>query len=161
MGFEYGSQILFALAERLGGLPGVAILSGFLIGAAYALLARLLLRRRVDPFLAYLSTMLAALIGAGHWLARPHLVSFVAVVILLELLERGPQGVRIRSIVPFVGLFAVWANLHGGFIYGWMMIAVYLAGSLGELLMSSDRAEWMARPATMPPPWLPRSWRRC
>lgn len=145
VGFEYGSQILLALAERVGGLPGVAILCGLLIGAAYALLARFLLRRGVDPFLAYLTTMLAALIGSGHWLARPHLVSFVAVVILLGLLERRPQGPAIKAIVPFAALFAVWANLHGGFIYGWMMIAVYLAGSLGELLVGSDRAEWMAR----------------
>src|SRR5215212_953728 len=48
VGFEYGSQLLYALAERLGGLPAVAILAGLLIATTYSLLVRFLLQRRVD-----------------------------------------------------------------------------------------------------------------
>src|SRR3954454_15895540 len=114
LGFEYGSQVLYALAERVGGLAGVAILAGLLVGLTYALLAGFLLRRGVDPLLAYLTTILAALVGAGHWLARPHLFSFVAVVLLLDLLEGAPR----RQFLPFAALFAIWANIHGGFVYG-------------------------------------------
>src|SRR6266545_4628404 len=113
VGFEYGSQIIYALAERVGGLAGVAILAGLLVGLAYALLARLLLRRGVDPLLAYLTTILAALVGAGHWLARPHLFSFVAVVLLLDRLEQPPG----KAFLRFAALFAIWGNLHGGFVY--------------------------------------------
>jgi hypothetical protein len=141
VGFEYGSQILYALAERLGGLPGVAILAGLLVGLTYALLTRFLLARGVDPLLAYLTTVLAALVGAGHWLARPHLFSFVAVMLLLELLERAPR----KPFLPFAALFAIWANIHGGFVYGWILIGLYLAGSIGELLLGSDRPGWAAR----------------
>jgi hypothetical protein len=141
LGFEYGSQIIYALAERVGGLAGVAILAGLLIGLTYALLARFLLRRGVDPLLAYLATILAALVGAGHWLARPHLFSFLAVVVLLDLLERTPG----KAVLRFAALFAVWANIHGGFVYGWTLIALYLAGSLGEALLGDDRPTWMAR----------------
>jgi hypothetical protein len=90
LGFEYGSQIVYALAERAAGLPGVAVLAGLLIALSYALLARLLLDRGVDPLLAYLAVAIAAALGAGHWLARPHLFSFVAVVLLLWVLERRP-----------------------------------------------------------------------
>ena len=43
VGFEYGSQILYALVERFGGLPAVAVLAGLLIGSTYALLLRLYL----------------------------------------------------------------------------------------------------------------------
>jgi hypothetical protein len=141
VGFEYGSQVLYSLAERLGGLPGVAILAGLLVGLTYALLARFLLKRGVDPLLAYLTTVMAALAGAGHWLARPHLFSFVAVMLLLELLERAPR----KPFLPFAALFAIWANIHGGFVYGWILTGLYLAGSIGELLLGSDRAEWAAR----------------
>jgi hypothetical protein len=42
-------------------------------------------------------------------------------------------------------LFALWANLHGGFVYGWILIGMYLVGSLGELLWSDDRAAWRER----------------
>jgi hypothetical protein len=141
LGFEYGSQIIYALAERVGGLAGVAILAGLLVGLTYALVARFLLRRGVDPLLAYLTTILAALVGAGHWLARPHLFSFVAVVLLLELLERAPG----KATLPFAALFAIWANIHGGFVYGWIVIGLYLAGSVGEVFLGHDRGAWNAR----------------
>src|SRR5215216_3294211 len=52
VGFEYGSQLIYALAERLGGLPGVAVLAGILIALTYGLLTAFLLRRGVDPLLA-------------------------------------------------------------------------------------------------------------
>jgi hypothetical protein len=139
--FEYGSQVIYALAERIGGVAGVAILAGLLIGLTYALLARFLLRRGVEPLLAYLTTILAALVGAGHWLARPHLFTFVAVVLLMELLERAPR----RPLLPFAALFGIWANIHGGFVYGWILIGLYLVGSVGEVLLSGERAAWEAR----------------
>src|SRR5215204_3789097 len=44
VGFEYGSQLIFALAERVGGLPAVATLAGLLIALTYALLTVFLLR---------------------------------------------------------------------------------------------------------------------
>ena len=141
VGFEYGSQLLYALAERVGGLPAVAILAGLLIGLTYALLTRFLLQRGVDPLLACITVGLAAALGAGHWTARPHLFSFVAVVLLLGMLE----GRRARPIVACAALFVVWANLHGGFVYGWILIGVYLVGSLGELLWSDDREVWRER----------------
>jgi hypothetical protein len=140
LGFEYGSQLIYALAERVGGLAGVAVFAGLLIGLTYALLMRFLLRRGVEPLLAYLTTILAALVGAGQWLARPHLFSLVGVLLLLELLEREPR----RSFAPFACLFAVWANIHGGFVFGWILIASYLAGSLAEVVWKRSRA-WLAR----------------
>jgi hypothetical protein len=141
VGFEYGSQLVYALAERVGGLPAVAVLAGLLIALAYALLTRFLLQRGVDPLLAGLTVGLAAALGAGHWSARPHLFSFVAIVLLLGMLE----GKRRTSILSCAALFVVWANLHGGFVYGWILIGLYLVGSLGEILWDDDRAFWGER----------------
>lgn len=144
LGFEYGSQIIYAVAERFAGLAGVAILAGLLIGLTYALLARFLLRRGVEPFLAYLTAILAALVGAGQWLARPHLFSFVGVLLLLELLEAEPRR-PLHSFASLAALFAIWANIHGGFVYGWILIGVYLVGSLGEVLWKADTSAWLRR----------------
>src|ERR687897_1185534 len=87
VGFEYGSQLLYALAERLGGLPAVAVLAGLLVALTYALLTGFLLKRGVDPLLTSLTVGLSIVLGVEHWTARPHLFSFLAVVILLGLLE--------------------------------------------------------------------------
>ena len=141
IGFEYGSQLLYALAERIGGLPGIAILAGLLIALTYMLLTRFLLRRGVDPLLACLTVALAIALGADHWTARPHLFSSLAVVVLLSILEGGTRRPALAGAV----LFVIWANLHGGFVYGWILIALYLAGSLGELLWGTDRAVWHER----------------
>jgi hypothetical protein len=137
VGIEYGSQLLYAIAEKVGGLPGVAVLAGLLIGATYALLAKLLLSMEVDPLLAYATVAFAAVLGVGHWTARPHLFSYVALVLLMGLLER-----RSRLSLPLTCvLFFVWVNVHGGFIYGWILIGVYLAGCAAELMLDRQHQE--------------------
>jgi hypothetical protein len=139
--FEYGSQLLYGLAERVGGLPAVAILAGLLIALTYALLTRLLLRRGVDPLLACLTVGMAVALGVEHWTARPHLFTFLAVIILLGMLECQPR----KPVVGCAALFVVWANVHGGFVYGWILIALYLIGSLAELVWNDDHALWKRR----------------
>ncbi len=145
IGFEYGSQLVYALAERAGGLPAIAILAGLLIALTYTLLTRFLLSHRVDPLLACLTVGLAIALGSEHWTARPHLFSILAVVILLAMLERGSR--RAVALTTAM-LFVVWANLHGGFVYGWVLIVVYLGGSLGEVFWGDERALWSERVRT-------------
>jgi hypothetical protein len=141
LGFEYGSQLVYALAWKAGGIAAVTVLVGLLIASVYALLAWLLLRLNVEPLLAYIVTLGAAALGAGHWVARPHLFSFLATVLLLWLLER-PRPAPVWLFVPF---FAVWANLHGGFVFGAMLLTVWLAGTVAEWLASGRDSRWLPR----------------
>jgi len=138
--FEWLSEVLYATVYRLGGLAGVAIFAGLLLAFTYALVARFLLKRGVDPFLAYAIGTVAAILGGLHWLARPHLVTFLAVVVLLFLLER-ERPVRLWV---YAVLFAIWANLHGGFSFGLVLIGIYLVGALAEAASATDRAHWLA-----------------
>ena len=139
--FEWGSEVLYDLAFRAGGLAGVAVLAGLLLALTYALVVRFLLRRQVEPLLAYLTAMGAALLGASHWVARPHLITLLLVVILLELVERDDR----RSLWWYVPFFSVWANLHGGFTYGLTLIGLYLAGDLAEWIFGGRQPAWLAR----------------
>jgi hypothetical protein len=149
VGFEYGSQVIYALVHRAAELAGVAIFAGLLIAAAYALLARFLLSRGTDPLLTYLTTVAAAVLGAFHWAARPHLFTLVAVVVLMFLLEstvdsrqsttaRQPLTVDRRPLWA-LPLFAIWANLHGGFVFGLVLIGIYFTGHLLEYVLNNDR----------------------
>jgi hypothetical protein len=139
--FEWGSEVLYAAAHAAGGLAAVAVLAGLLLALTYALLVRFLVRQGVDPLLAYLATMVSALLGASHWLARPHLFTMLFVIVLLPMLEDARPRTR-RWCLP---LFAVWANLHGGFSYGLVLIGLYLAGDLLELGLSDDPVRWRTR----------------
>jgi len=141
LAFEYGSELLYAGAYRLAGLAGVAVLAGLVLALTYALIARFLIRRGGDPFLAYLVSMAAAVLSAAHWLARPHLFTLLLVVLLLELLHYGGR----RALPLYALLFVVWANLHGGFSFGCILIALYAAGEAIEGRLSADPAPWYVR----------------
>jgi hypothetical protein len=140
--FEWGSEVLYAAAYRAAGLAGVAVFAGLVLALTYALLARFMIRRGGDPLLAYLTSMTAAVLSAGHWLARPHLFTMLAVVVLLVLIEQRGR----RSLWLYVPFFLVWANLHGGFFYGCVVLVLYASGELLEAWLATDaRAEWLAR----------------
>lgn len=135
VGFEYGMQVVMALAHRIAGLAGITILGSLLIGAAYGLLARFLVKRGVDPRLAFVVTVAAALLGMWHWVARPHLVTFIAIVLLLDLLERERPAPRWAFALLFFG----WVNLHGGWVYGLALIGIYFVGRVAEASLAAGR----------------------
>lgn len=135
LAFEWGSEVAYAAAERLGGLALVAVLAGLLLALTFTLVARFLVRRGGDPFLAYLVSTAVAVLTAGHWLARPHLFTLLFVILLLDLLDRD----RPASLWLYPLLFAVWANFHGGFSYGFILIGAYLAGDLLEARHAENR----------------------
>jgi hypothetical protein len=140
--FEYGSELAYAAAYKAAGLAGVAVLAGLLLALTYALVARFLVRRGGDPLLAYFVSMAAAVLSAAHWLARPHLFTLLLVVVLLELLQHTTR----RALLAYVPLFVLWANLHGGFSFGCILIAAYALGeALEALLGGPDRQTWVAR----------------
>lgn len=139
--FEYGSQLIYALVFKVGGLAGVSVLAGTLIGATYALLARFLLRRGVDPLVTILTIGSAAVLGFVHWIARPHLFSWVAIVLLLGLVE----SERRPRIWVYPLFFALWANVHGGWLYGIAVLGLYLAGHAVEYWwFGRSEREWAA-----------------
>lgn len=139
LAFEWLSEVIYATAERVGGLALVAVLASLLLALTFTLVARFLIRRGVDPLFAYLVSMAAAVLTGSHWLARPHLFTLLAVVILLGLLERAEPP----RLGWFALLFIVWANLHGGFVYGFILIGAYLVGDLLEAHLGDDRAFWI------------------
>ena len=141
--YEWGSEILFALADRIGGLPGVVIFTGLIVAATYALVTHFLRSRGVDPLLALGAGLFAALVSELHWLARPHIFTSLASIILLILLER-PQR-HWRDLWLVAALFVVWTNLHGGFLFGLVLIGVYLAGDLVEARFENGQNTWLQR----------------
>lgn len=134
------SEVIFALLFRAGGLPLIAICTGLLIALTHAMVAVFLRRRGVDPRWALLAALISLALGASHWLARPHMFSIFASALTLFLLE----SERPRRYLFVIPLFVVWANLHGGWIFGLMLIAMYVAGDLGEALLG-DRETWLRR----------------
>jgi len=148
--WEWLSDVLFAGLNNLGGLRAVALFSLLLLCVTFALLFRLVLRH-ANPVVAIVVTAVAAAASSVHWLARPHLFTMLFLVLFFGVLERVREGRTRIAGVPYLLLLplatVLWTNLHGGFIIGIAMLAVYGAGELLKIVFSPDPA--VRRPAAL------------
>jgi len=129
--WEWGSDIIYSLLHRAAGLKGVVLYAGVLI----ALFAWTLLRRMVARGVHLLWAMVISLLGVGassiHFLARPHLFTFLFLSMAMWMIEidrqqSSPESARrLWLLVP---LTVVWTNLHGGFL---ALIAVLGLAAVG------------------------------
>ena len=134
------SEIAYALLFRVGGLPLLAVVTAILIGLTHGAIAIFLRRRGVDSRWAFVAALLSLALASTHWLTRPHMFSIVGSTVALFVLESRSD----RRPLWCIPLFALWANLHGGWLYGLTMIGLYVAGDLVEAALSpSDRATWL------------------
>lgn len=148
--WEWLADLALGAAHRLNGLKGVALLTGFVIALTASLLLRFQLWLGVNLFVAVVATMLTCSVSTMHWLARPHMftwVFFLATIWLLEADRRQPSR-RVWLLVP---LAAIWVNVHGGFAAQLITIGIFAVGVGVEQYLAADPD---ARP--LPPPGLMR-----
>jgi hypothetical protein len=126
--YEWLSEVAFAAVFRVAGLPGVSVFCALIMAVALTLVFLLMIRAGTDTLLSLIATLIAVVLTGIHWLARPHLFTILAAVLLLWLLKRSDKKALIWSSL----LFVFWANLHGGFTYGLILIGLFLAGAVLE-----------------------------
>jgi hypothetical protein len=138
--YEWLGEVVMALAERAGGLAGLAVLR---IGIA-AILGLLLyyyahLRCR-NAKAAFVTAALVFWLSYGFFWLRPQLLGYLFLLLVLILVERYRQG-RQKSlwILPFV--FLLWVNTHGSFIFGFLVLGIYWVGGLWNWQLGHLRME--------------------
>jgi hypothetical protein len=127
---EWLSEVLLTLAFRLGGWGGVVLLTGAAAASA-ALIVGLNAARdlRGAPLVATvglgIGLMTASLLARPHMLALPIAAAWSAG--LLAARDRG-QAPPLALVLLMTG----WANMHGGFIFGLMLIGPFALEALAE-----------------------------
>jgi hypothetical protein len=114
------AQVLYAGSYEIGGWAGPIILAATCIAGTFAFLA-FILGRRIRSTHAIVITLLALAVSASHFLARPHVVALPVMVAWVT----GLVGASERREPPsfwLLPLMALWANLHGGFVFGLALI---------------------------------------
>jgi hypothetical protein len=129
------AQVLYAISFDLAGWAGPIVVASIAIATTFSLLAYLLSHRMPSTW-AILVVVAAFLLSIFHALARPHVLAWPVMVAwtagLLAASERG-QAPSYRMLP----LIALWANLHGGFVFG-----LVLAGSFGlDALWNADAGQ--------------------
>lgn len=128
--YEWGAQVLFALAHAWLGLSGVVWVVALCLAGLSLLVFEELRRRGVGPLLALGLTAWCMALTMIHWAARPHIFSLVFLAWLASGLARLAAGEQI-SVWRFPLLMWVWANIHGaGFLLAFLLWAAYLAGNV-------------------------------
>jgi hypothetical protein len=141
--WEWGWDVLAALVHQYSGLAGIGFVTTLMLGIFTLLLYRLALRVSHNNVASFAVTALAAAVSSIHWLARPHLVSWIFVLIFLGVLDTSRSAanndIGSRAVLRFVlpALTVLWTNLHGGFVAGLLIIACY---GVGEGLTSIFKA---------------------
>ncbi|MEM8941130.1 MAG: hypothetical protein AAGC91_03190, partial [Pseudomonadota bacterium] len=120
--------------------------------ATFLILQRVLFRTHGNHAAAFLSTALAALIASPFIDIRPHLYTLLGVSVLLLMAYR-----RTPKLWQLLLLFLVWVNLHGGFIFGLMLLGILLMpdcdvwpASRALVREQSDEAEKSRSPDHLP-----------
>src|SRR6201985_1611361 len=118
---QWLAQVMFAKSYALFGWSGPVTLASSAIAATFALLAKFLSRRLSDSTtLVFVAAALA--LTLPHLLARPHVLALPVMVAWVGGLISAADKREAPSfwLLP---LIALWANLHGGFVFGIMIVA--------------------------------------
>lgn len=121
---EWLAQIVFYLAYAIGGFGGLVLFRSLLLVGFCAMAALVVWRRTGGFYRSIGAALLAASVAVRFAQDRPFLITFLFLGLLMALIEYR----RWLWIIP--PLFVVWANCHGGFFMGWVVLGAYCAEAL-------------------------------
>lgn len=120
---NWGGDLLFYLCQHNLGFNALLWVKAMLI-AACALFAFLAARRRKVPWVIALAATALVIISIRNYIdLRPNLITLVFAPLELWLLYRTRE--RPGYIWLVAGIMLLWANLHGGFIFGLGIMALW------------------------------------
>jgi hypothetical protein len=136
--------------DQAAGLNGVVLFTALIIAVVFSWTFQLLLRRGTSVLVALILVLLAASAAMIHFLARPHVVSWLFMLVYFWVLESseisacGSQSDSRRSrrlwLLPV--LMLVWVNVHGGFLVGFVLLGIYWSSAAWQWLwLKEDRFE--------------------
>jgi hypothetical protein len=152
--WEWGSDVLMGAAYEAAGLGGVAFVYALAIGASVWLWFRLNWAMEGNFLIACLFAAPMLSTTNIHWLARPHVLSWLFLLTAIIAAEKVAQGISAPRSGYFLaaGAFtALWANVHASFFFAPLICVIYAAGHAARpLIWNLDttaelrKARWFA-----------------
>ena len=121
---EWLAQTLFYLIYRAAGFGGMVLFRAAVLTAFCALAGLLAWRRCGGVYGALAAAFATAGVASGFALDRPYLITFLLLASTIAILETR----RWMWLLP--PLFLIWANCHGGYFLGWVVLGAYSAEAL-------------------------------
>src|SRR6202140_3493070 len=134
--WEWLYDLAVGQLEATLGLNGGVLLTAVVIGAVFAWTLRLLIVRGTNLLVALLLVLLTVSASMIHFLARPHVVSWLFTLAWFWILDSSeledfhqPGRSSRRWLWALPLLMLVWVNLHGGFLVGFVLLGIFLVGA--------------------------------
>jgi hypothetical protein len=138
--WEWLYDLLIAAIHHVFGLNGVVFFTAAVIAATFALSLKFALRRGGNLVITFFLLILSLGASAVHFLTRPHVLSWLFAVIWFELLDSAASTHHAGKRLLWLPIIMIlWANLHGGFVLGLLLLATYLIGGAIEYLAGAEQ----------------------
>jgi len=143
--WEWLYDVGLGILHQVCGLNGVVWLCALLIATVFTLLLAQLLLRGTGLPLAIVLMLLAESAATIHMYARPHVVSWLFSLLWFVALERWEYRSRcgdgqLPRWIPwfFPASMLLWANLHGGWLFGMALLGLYTFAAFVESVRTKD-----------------------
>ena len=142
-------QVLAYLAYKAGGLRGFWLLKVVVVTITMVLFYLVLRRRTANRYLTILFALLAVVIVQMRFMARPHILGFLCLIIFTETIQRWFDGGKVWALCVAVFTYLVWINSHGSFLVAFAVWGAIFLGSsidyLGLHMRELIRQRWLHR----------------
>jgi len=135
------SQVLFAFVERSLGLGGVVLLCAVVIASALWLVYQRFRLERQSILIVLLVGFFVMATSTVHWLIRPHVITFLFLAGWMLVLDQLRAG-KLQRWWQLPLMMLLWANLHGGFIAGFVTWFLYGVGVAWDVFCGKTRMMW-------------------
>jgi hypothetical protein len=125
---EWGAQVILYLVYAAGGFPAMVLFKSGCLTFFCAVVGWVVWRRTGRFYLAVAAAIAAGMIARDAAADRPQVVTYALMALTLWILERR----RPLWILP--PLFLFWANAHGGYFMGWVLLGAYCGEALFQRL---------------------------
>jgi hypothetical protein len=134
---EWLAAVIFRLCYNAMGFSGVVLFSAGLLASVFWLISYRVYRCSRSTIIAVILVVLGIAGSRIHWLARPHIFTYLFLFLWLELLQQ--QTRYIFKWMLTSGLMLLWVNTHGAFITGMVVLGILIAGAILDGIHWKDR----------------------
>jgi len=141
--WEWMTDFLYALLNHLHGLAAIAGF-GLTVLCLTSMLIYLTARFHSGPPVAFAVTCLTMATTTIHWLARPHLFTWLFVAVFCWVIEGAQASAEKKQLLALPLLMLLWVNLHPGFVAGPLILAVWCAAEIAQARGEGNQEERLA-----------------
>jgi hypothetical protein len=137
--WEWLSDVLSGTVHQAFGLSGIAMFYGLAIAAGVWLWFRL--NWDVGGNFLFACALASPMLSTCnlHWLARPHVLSWIFFLVAVRFCERLKGPLTWQQGLGAAAFSALWANMHGSFFFAVLIPLVWGVGRWINNLLWADR----------------------